>query len=294
MNLDQTFIAIRERGMLEIMDLSLQVVRQHFSKLIVLLAVNALPWIVIDWILIGRAANPSSMPDSVPNYYWMMLVLVVSQAQVGTSSITYYLGQAMFIQRFPLKKLIHESFWKPPIYWRLHGVYRCVFPILLLVWLSWSPDDELRVLINLGIIFLLLVNLMVRSVRPFATELVLLERPPVRATRSDQISLAQRSSHLHGGGLLLSRFGVTCLFYPLLFFTLYSMFLLIDSAFALQPTIAFPLKTIYWVVTLWLVAGFAAVVRFLSYIDTRIKQEGWAVELVMRAEGHRLAEGESH
>ena len=38
----------------------------------------------------------------------------------------------------------------------------------------------------------------------------------------------------------------------------------------------------------WLVAGFFAVVRFLSYLDLRIRREGWEVELLMRAEEARL------
>jgi hypothetical protein len=40
---------------------------------------------------------------------------------------------------------------------------------------------------------------------------------------------------------------------------------------------------------LWLVAAYFSVVRFLAYLDLRIKHEGWEVELLMRAEGLRLA-----
>ena len=40
---------------------------------------------------------------------------------------------------------------------------------------------------------------------------------------------------------------------------------------------------------LWLVVAYFSVVRFLSYLDIRIRREGWEVELVMRAENQRLA-----
>jgi hypothetical protein len=40
---------------------------------------------------------------------------------------------------------------------------------------------------------------------------------------------------------------------------------------------------------MWLVVGFTTVVRFLSYLDLRIRHEGWEVELLMRAEAMRLA-----
>ncbi len=48
------------------------------------------------------------------------------------------------------------------------------------------------------------------------------------------------------------------------------------------PAVEFPLA-------LWLVIGFAAVARFLSYLDVRIRREGWEVELTLRAEAARLA-----
>ena len=43
-------------------------------------------------------------------------------------------------------------------------------------------------------------------------------------------------------------------------------------------------------VALWTVAGFMAVVRFLSYMDLRIRNEGWEVELLLRAAAERLQE----
>jgi len=40
--------------------------------------------------------------------------------------------------------------------------------------------------------------------------------------------------------------------------------------------------------SMWLVAIYVAVVRFLSYLDTRIRNEGWEVELLLRAEASRF------
>jgi hypothetical protein len=39
---------------------------------------------------------------------------------------------------------------------------------------------------------------------------------------------------------------------------------------------------------MWLTALFLTVYRFLSYLDLRIRQEGWEVELKVRAEAARL------
>jgi hypothetical protein len=46
--------------------------------------------------------------------------------------------------------------------------------------------------------------------------------------------------------------------------------------------------TFYYPLALWLVACLFAVVRFLGYLDLRIRREGWEVELLLRAEGARL------
>ena len=45
----------------------------------------------------------------------------------------------------------------------------------------------------------------------------------------------------------------------------------------------------YLPIALWMVIGFFAVVRFLSYLDLRIRREGWEVELMLRAAATRLA-----
>ena len=41
-------------------------------------------------------------------------------------------------------------------------------------------------------------------------------------------------------------------------------------------------------VAIWIVMGYSTVVRFLSYLDLRIRNEGWEIELKMRAEAARL------
>ena len=41
--------------------------------------------------------------------------------------------------------------------------------------------------------------------------------------------------------------------------------------------------------SMWIVAGFMTVARFLSYLDLRIRHEGWEVELLLRAEATRMA-----
>lgn len=294
MKLDQNFIAIRERPVLDIFDLALQVVRQHFSRLIGLLLIGALPWIVIDWILVGWIAKAKLSGEGVMFfYYWLMAILVISQAQVGTSMISYYLGQSMFIDQPTIRQTVRESFWKPPFYWWLHGGLRMVIPILGLVYLVWAYGESAMGGVAFFAAMALFLGMIVRAFRPFVTEILLLEKTPVWADPPNQIRFARRSLSLHySSSDLLGRFFVGLLFYPMLCGSLFAAFNIIDESVALQPSLEFPLKSVYWLVALWMTAAFATVVRFLSYIDIRIRQEGWAVELKMRAEGMRLSGGE--
>jgi hypothetical protein len=293
--LDQTFIAIRERNTLEILDLALQVVRRHFVKLFWLLLIGAAPWLLIDWLLLHQLLSVSYIGDSSFPFYWLMMVLVVSQAQVGTAMITYYLGQTMFIEEMSVTQIVRESFWKNAFYWWLHGGLRLVWPTLGLVVLAWFggwvDPSSMSILATL----VAGVGVVVRASRPFVTEILLLEKTPVRVKVGNRIDFSRRSANLHQNASteLLSRFLVGCFFYPILCFSIYSAFNLLDDAIALQASFEFPLRSIYWTMALWLTVGYAAVARFLSYIDVRIRQEGWAVELRMRAEGMRLAGGDA-
>ena len=49
------------------------------------------------------------------------------------------------------------------------------------------------------------------------------------------------------------------------------------------------LRFVLFQAAIWLVVVFFTIARFLNYLDQRIRNEGWEVELALRAEGERLA-----
>ena len=51
MQLDRTYIGIRQRSPFEIWDLTLQVTRRHFSSLAALFVVGVLPWFIVNHLL---------------------------------------------------------------------------------------------------------------------------------------------------------------------------------------------------------------------------------------------------
>ena len=49
-----------------------------------------------------------------------------------------------------------------------------------------------------------------------------------------------------------------------------------------------PFYWLFYPLMLWIVAAWLTAVRFLGYLDLRIRREGWEVELLMRAEASSL------
>ena len=139
---------------------------------------------------------------------------------------------------------------------------------------------------------LILVALLVRGFRPFVSEMLLLEKTPFRTSDPNKVNFGRRSRSLHGpmGAELFGRLIVVSIFLVPLCCSFFFMFVTIDATLNIQANSEFSFFSFYCIAALWLAVGFSAVVRFLSYIDVRIRQEGWAVELRMRAEGLRVAQ----
>lgn len=290
MKFDKTFIAIRERGILEIFDLSLHVVKDHFNQIFWLLVIGAAPWIAIDLYFVHWMTIDYDTPQL---YGWVMALLVISQAQVGTTFVTHYLGQAMFVGRPGIWETVRNVLKTPLFFIWLHGGLRTVIPTLLFASiLTQDNPDNILLASTFLIPFSVFIGVIVRAVRPYVSEILLLEKTPIRKKEDGQINFGRRSSSLHGaaGADLFGRFITSSILAFPVFVSFYSSFVVVDQVLNIRANSEFSYIPYYFVLALWLVAGLMSVIRFLSYIDLRIRQEGWAVELRMRAEGSRLAE----
>lgn len=288
MRFDKTFIAIRDRSILEIFDLSLLVVTDHFKPLFWLLVIGATPWVLIDWWLVGWM---SQTDEFISFYYWFMLLLIIGQAQIGTAFMTHYLGQAMFVGRPGIWATVKGVMKTHLYFWWLHISFRMVLPIILCCLLV--DQDDIESAIAVGVLLvpgLTMIGLSVRAMRPFMSEILLLERTPIGKKDDQQVYFKRRSHALHvsGGADLFGRFTISGMLAIPLGFACFSLFVTIDSVLNIRANSEYSWSPYYWVAAMWIVAGFICVTRFLSYIDTRIRQEGWAVELRMRAQGQRL------
>ena len=264
MQLDQTRIAIRERGFGEIMGLALQVMRYGIGWWSILWVMGCVPFFLLNWALLHELLVEEMNYEEVTMGYWMALLWMVSiETPLATSLITIYLGKMMFASEYRFRDILVDFFRSLPQLILFQVLLRTILlPILLLPY--W--------------------------VMPYFGELILLERNPLFAGKKGQLTTSRRSRNLHtnNGGELFGRWILSVIVGVVLVFafaigleTLLTQLGGIDVDSYMRQAILFP-------IALWIVVGWMAVVRFLSYLDLRIRREGWEVELLMRAEAARL------
>ncbi|MFK7736772.1 MAG: hypothetical protein AB8B50_12115 [Pirellulaceae bacterium] len=306
MQLDRTQIEIRQRSGLELFDLSLVVLRQHFWPIVLTSLLLGLPLLLIDlacirWIFSKDAffaVENLESPEAAlyQRHAAHLIALFCVQFPLMSLPTTIMLGNIVFYQPLRFKDLLGRL---RPIAWRsifVLGILRFGLVTLVLepfvssqVAFHWAT--ELFILALLPILALL-----IRSVAPFGPEVLGLELCPLWKKKGEPIvTYRQRSRRLHYtlAGEHMGRMLGTVLACVLLG----AMLLGIQMFFVGATTGLWQWgATISWVclpITLWAIGVFLSVVRFLSYLDSRIRLEGWEIELHMRAEADRLT-GKRH
>lgn len=269
MRLDKTEIAIRQRPLPELLDLALLVFRRHALPLMALTTLGAAPWLLLNWWLLNNWLGEQFIDyDVIMLYVFWQLWLVPLEAPLATALVTLYLGQVMFFER-------------PS--WR--GMFRTLVGCLPQLFV-------LQVLLR-GFLYLMVLAAPAPSLGwPYLNEVLLLERNRLWRKGPSGVTTLGRSQALHGSGsgelfgrwlgTLVVGLGLTAAAWFMLFLlsgVLVGDFNEEDAVY--QFTILVPLA-------LWIVQGFLAVVRYLNYLDLRIRSEGWEIELAMRAEAQRM------
>lgn len=297
MQLDKTLIVIRERGVFDTLDLALQVFRRHLVPILLALGLLAIPCALLNQWLLGWMVtfDPDAPPleEQIPGlirFVWNMILLVTLEAPLANMLVTTYLGKAVFQETPRLREIVREN--RAPLAQVVfcHLAFRGVFPALLLLLLvdrfaGFSFPEVLLILLVLAV-------LLRRLVAPFLNEVVLLERNPLRSRKQQTMTAGKRSAVLHAanpGALINLGLVVSCVA-VLLTLATFGTCLCVQGIFLDDWSLGFGMFVVAWPFSLWLTTGFLAVVRFLAYLDLRISNEGWEVELRMRAEGLRVTE----
>ncbi len=302
MQLDQTHVVIRLRTLAEIGDLALVMIRRYPTAILTGFTIGAVPWIVFNalllaWIPVRESAYSLQDEEAqiqIWRYMYWMAVLVMLQAPAAGVFTTYFLGQAVFEHR-PTWSSVFRNVSRQAARWLyVLGFKRMAIPamVFLAFRIGSQADPFSDFLMPSG--FLVFAAFM-RGARPFLPEILLLENCPLRS-RSDQVIDARRRSRsLHSvmSTDLAGRFIAVAFVTFFLFLSV--MYSLIWTRGITLGTWDWDLFTmlVFYPLALWIVASFSIFVRLLGYLDTRIRLEGWEVDLAVRAERMRQFGDES-
>ncbi|NQU24140.1 MAG: hypothetical protein HQ567_22890 [Candidatus Nealsonbacteria bacterium] len=275
MQLDHNRIAIRERSYIEVLDLALRVMRKCGWPLAAALAVGVVPTACFNaWLLSGYIADypPLELPfppfefDIPLTYLWYMFWLVIFEAALATAPATLFLGESLFMEKPQLKQIARRLLGSLPQLIVYQLILRAILVVMVFTWF------------------------VLYAAWPYLNEVILLERNPMRRNRQGRMSTYRRTVTFHAGYTadLFGRWLGSLLIGILLFVCFWGAMMISRHLFFSEEYLEKTSYTIFYPLALWLVVSYFTVVRFLGYLDLRIRREGWEVELMMRAEQTRL------
>lgn len=288
MQLDRTGIVIRERGMFDVLDLALRVITRYRESLWTAWGVVVAVLMLLNYLVLRGVVTDFESGDQVLQYLHAMIMLVIIQAPLATLLTTVFLGRAVFLADSRLHdwlQVVWKNAWS--LIWYL-GISRAA----LLGWVLILFFQDVGAETNLMLFLLAAYAVIRRIVTPFMPEIILLEGNPMRAKSPVEMTIQRRSNALHRPNLsdLFGRWvgaaaigcGIFCSVMGTVWFL--SGMVLMDWTWGpIMVYLVLPFA-------LWMAVGFLGVVRFLSYIDLRIRCEGWEVELLLRAAAEQLPE----
>jgi hypothetical protein len=271
MRFDKTWIAIRERSFGDILDLAARVARVHGGRLLLLWALGVAPAMALNhWILselIDRNQLQSDDYYAILATVAILALLVIVEAPLATALVTVFLGQAMFIEQ-PSARTIAGA------------TARSLGQLVLL-----------QVVVRGALIVSVWAAIVPFVLWPYLNEIILLEGNRLWSRRQGRPTTMRRSWALHSRarGELMGRWVATMALAAVLTASLGLSIWLVRLLLAANMEFGdLTLYTLDLQAAMWLVAGYLTVARFLSYLDLRIRDEGWEIELKLRAEGDRL------
>jgi len=298
--LDQTQIVIRARSLAEIGDLALRVIHRFPAATLLGGLLGALPWALANTALIGwlvwsewwGGLEDDDTVWQLARYHFLLITLVILQAPIAGSLTTIWIARAVFEPQVNWRSAVadwRKRFWV--ILWSL-GVIRGPLPLMVALGIGWGqPFDSFRELIlPLG---LLVWAGFLRGRRPFLPEILLLERCPYFSKRPGVITARRRNRALHDplAAELTARFLVVSVVLLVLAVGLELSLGWAQGVLFGEWKTSLSMNLVIYPLALWLVASLSVLVRFLGYLDSRIRLEGWEVDLAVRAEADRLAGG---
>jgi hypothetical protein len=260
MRADRIHIAVRPRGILECLDLAVMFCGRRPAAVALATALGALPCILLNRLLFANAR------DAEPAFFVAYLLLGLEAAWASVP-LTLYLGQAVFSARFSWRLAARALLPSLPALLVFQGILRGI--CLLIVFLG--P------VVFIGMYYL--------------NQVILLERPRFGRIWSRRGAMNQRNAG-HVMSLALIDAAILLVGVPL-----GTRFLgAVAALWQGRPVSWLPARdgadgllgaaVFSWhgQIAFWSVCGLLTVFRFFTYLDARIRREGWDVELKLRSD----------
>lgn len=255
MKADAVRVAIRPRGILECLDLAVMFCGRRPLPVVAAAAIGAVPFIVLNRLL-AAVLGPEETPP--------LAAILALEAAWASVPLTLYLGQSVFADRFSLRAALRDVAAALPALLVFQGLLRTVC---------------LAVCVLAPVVFVAMYYL---------DQIILLERPPLAGV------WARRSAINRGGlarvvrlacidGLLLASGTVLG---TRLLAAVASLWQGRGVGWGSPEELDLLTAVLTWhgQIAFWATCGFVTVFRFFTYLDGRIRREGWDVELRLRAD----------
>jgi len=257
MRADQIHVAVRPRSTLECLDLAVLFCGRRPLAVATATALGAAPMIALNRVLMaGRQTDGSLFPAAV---------LLALEAAWASIPLTLFMGQAVFARRFSWSQALRAFAGALPALVLFQGILRAVCLVIFIL----AP------VVFIGMYYL--------------GPIILLEQPPVTRVWSRRTAMNHRQS-----GRVLNL--------ALLDAGILAIGTWLGTGFLGAVSAAWRGRSVDWLpalagdglvtavftwhgqIAFWATCGFLTVFRFFTYLDARIRREGWDVELKLRAE----------
>jgi len=306
MNFDDTELVICQRSNADLFDMTLRVWEKYNWRLLTkylwgcipftILNVGLLGWMISSDGLISGELLDYSQFQSRSRYFFDHAMLVFLELPLAGLFATAYLGEVTFRQDPSARQLIRSVLKRCGGVLVVLGVLRfgLIGPILMLFLPRYGKYDPFIELFLLGIMATGL-SLLTRTFRPYAPEIVVLERCDLKQKDKSQPSYAKRSNWLHVpvSSECFVRMSLLFLINSAGISALLLAYLFLQGVTSSNWQWGWIVDWIVLPIAFWTLGAFATVFRFLCYLDSRIALEGWEVELLMRAEANRLQQSQA-
>lgn len=258
MRADGVHVAVRPRGILECLDLAVMFCGRRPLAVALAVAVGAIPCILINRLLLGGWRDNEGL-------LFVGAIVLSIEAAWASVPLTLYLGQAVFSERFAWRLAAGAFLRSLPALVFFQGVLR---PLCLVI-VFLSP------VVFVGMYYL--------------NQVILLERPPFTRIWSRRTAINQRNIG-HVLSLAVLDAVILVVGVPLVTGLLGAVSALWRGravqwlpSFVGEGSIGLTLFTWHGQIAFWSVCGLVTVFRFFTYLDARIRREGWDVELKLRS-----------